>query len=113
EQGRIRLDQLRETVASGNVRIVSIGHVSNAIGTIHPVQEVARIAHDAGALLVVDGAQGAPHIRVDVQALGCDFYALSGHKMCGPMGIGALWGRAELLDAMPPYMGGGEMIDHV
>jgi cysteine desulfurase/selenocysteine lyase len=92
---------------------VSVGHVSNAIGTIHPVQEIARIAHDAGALLVVDGAQGAPHLKVDVQALGCDFYALSGHKMCGPMGIGALWGRRELLDAMPPYMGGGEMIDYV
>src|SRR5690606_9748437 len=113
ESGRIRLDQLREFMASGRVRIVAVGHVSNAIGTIHPVREIARIAHDAGALLVVDGAQGAPHLKVDVQALECDFYALSGHKMCGPMGIGALWGRAELLDAMPPYMGGGEMIDHV
>ena len=113
EQGRIRLDELRDVLSSGNVRIVSVGHVSNAIGTIHPVQEIARLAHDAGALLVVDGAQGAPHVKVDVQALGCDFYALSGHKMCGPMGIGALWGRQDLLDAMPPYMGGGEMIDHV
>ena len=113
EQGRILLDELRHVVASGNVRIVSVGHVSNAIGTIHPVQEIARIAHDAGALLAVDGAQGAPHLKVDVQSLGCDFYALSGHKMCGPMGIGALWGRRELLDAMPPYMGGGEMIDYV
>ena len=113
EQGRIRLDQLREAVGSGNVRVVSIAHVSNAIGTIHPVSEIARIAHDAGAVLVVDGAQGAPHLKVDVQALGCDFYALSGHKMCGPMGIGALWGRLELLNEMPPYMGGGEMIDYV
>lgn len=113
EQGRIRLDELRETVASGNVRLVSIAHVSNAIGTIHPVAEIARIAHAAGALLMVDGAQGAPHLEVDVQALGCDFYALSGHKMCGPMGIGALWGRRELLNEMPPYMGGGEMIDYV
>ena len=113
EQGRIRLDELRAALSSGNVRIVSVGHVSNAIGTVHPVREIARLAHDAGALLVVDGAQGAPHLKVDVAALGCDFYALSGHKMCGPMGIGALWGRQELLDAMPPYMGGGEMIDHV
>ncbi|HEX6133442.1 MAG TPA: SufS family cysteine desulfurase [Longimicrobiales bacterium] len=113
DHGRIRLDELREFLSSGSVRVVSVGHVSNAIGTIHPVAEIARLAHDAGALLVVDGAQGAPHIRVDVQALGCDFYALSGHKMCGPMGIGALWGRRELLDAMPPYMGGGEMIDYV
>ncbi|MBR9989987.1 MAG: cysteine desulfurase [Gemmatimonadetes bacterium] len=113
EQGRIRLDELRAVLASGHARIVAIGHVSNAIGTIHPVQEIARLAHEAGALLVVDGAQGAPHLKIDVQALGCDFYALSGHKMCGPMGIGALWGRRELLDAMPPYMGGGEMIDYV
>jgi hypothetical protein len=97
-----------------SVRIVAVGHVSNAIGTIHPVAgDRGRLAHDAGALLVVDGAQGAPHLKVDVQALGCDFYALSGHKMCGPMGIGALWGRRELLDAMPPYQGGGEMIDYV
>jgi cysteine desulfurase/selenocysteine lyase len=113
DEGRIRLDELQAILESGRARIVSVGHVSNAIGTIHPVQEIARIAHDAGALLMVDGAQGAPHLRVDVQSLGCDFYALSGHKMCGPMGIGALWGRSELLDAMPPYMGGGEMIDYV
>jgi cysteine desulfurase/selenocysteine lyase len=113
DEGRIRLDELQEIVASGRARMVSIGHVSNAIGTIHPVQEIAHIAHDAGALLVVDGAQGAPHLEIDVQSLGCDFYALSGHKMCGPMGIGALWGRRELLDAIPPYMGGGEMIDYV
>jgi cysteine desulfurase/selenocysteine lyase len=93
--------------------MVAIVHVSNAIGTIHPVAEIAGLVHEAGALLLVDGAQGAPHLNVDVQALGCDFYALSGHKMCGPMGIGALWGRRELLDAMPPYMGGGEMIDYV
>ncbi|MGH7447830.1 MAG: aminotransferase class V-fold PLP-dependent enzyme, partial [Longimicrobiales bacterium] len=93
DDGRLRLDELRAVLAAGRVRIVSIGHVSNAIGTIHPVQEIARIAHDAGALLAVDGAQGAPHLKLDVQALGCDFYALSGHKMCGPMGIGALWGR--------------------
>jgi cysteine desulfurase / selenocysteine lyase len=112
DQARIDLDQLR-SLLSGRTRIVACGHVSNAVGTIHPVAEIVRLAHDVGALVAVDGAQGAPHLKVDVQALGCDFYALSGHKMCGPMGIGALWGRRELLDAMPPYQGGGEMIDYV
>jgi cysteine desulfurase/selenocysteine lyase len=93
--------------------MVALGHVSNAIGTIHPIREIADLVHRAGALLLVDGAQGAPHLKVDVQALDCDFYALSGHKMCAPMGIGVLWGRRALLDAMPPYQGGGEMIDYV
>jgi cysteine desulfurase/selenocysteine lyase len=95
------------------VKIVALAHVSNSIGTIHPVRDIVEMAHAAGALALVDGAQGAPHLPVDVQAIGCDFYALSGHKMCGPMGIGALWARRELLDAMPPYQGGGEMIDIV
>jgi cysteine desulfurase/selenocysteine lyase len=104
---------MRDILASGRVRLVAIGHVSNSIGTIHPIREIADMAHGAGALLLVDGAQAAPHLPVDVQALGCDFYAFSGHKMCGPMGIGALWARRELLDAMPPYQGGGEMIDIV
>jgi cysteine desulfurase/selenocysteine lyase len=112
EDGRLRLDALDEAITA-RTKLVAIGHVSNALGTINPVREIADRAHAAGALVLVDGAQGAPHLRVDVQALGCDFYALSGHKMCGPMGIGALWGRRELLDAMPPYQGGGEMIDHV
>jgi cysteine desulfurase / selenocysteine lyase len=112
EQGRIRLDEL-QSMLSGRTRMVAVGHVSNAIGTIHPVRQIVDMAHDAGAVVLVDGAQGAPHVRVDVQALDCDFYVLSGHKMCGPMGIGALWGRRELLDAMPPYQGGGEMIDYV
>lgn len=112
DQERIRMDQLRATV-NERTRIVAVGHVSNATGTIHPVREIADIAHAADALLLVDGAQGAPHLKVDVQALDCDFYTLSGHKMCAPMGIGALWGRADLLAAMPPYHGGGEMIDHV
>src|SRR5690606_11659787 len=94
-------------------RSSDLGHVSNALGTIHPVKAIVAKAHAAGALVLVDGAQAAPHLPVDVQALGCDFYALSGHKMCGPMGIGVLWGRRELLDAMPPYQGGGEMIDTV
>jgi cysteine desulfurase / selenocysteine lyase len=112
DEARIDLDSLRSLLTE-RTRIVAVGHISNAVGTIHPVQEIARLAHEVGAIVVVDGAQGAPHLKVDVQELGCDFYALSGHKMCGPMGIGALWGRRELLDAMPPYQGGGEMIDYV
>ena len=112
DEARIDLDQLRSTL-NERTRIVAIGHVSNAVGTIHPVREVADLAHAVGAIVVVDGAQGAPHVKVDVQELGADFYALSGHKMCAPMGIGALWGRMDLLAAMPPYQGGGEMIDHV
>jgi cysteine desulfurase / selenocysteine lyase len=112
DDGRIRMDELRAAL-SERTRMVAVGHVSNAIGTIHPVREIVELAHAAGALVLVDGAQGAPHLQVDVQALGCDFYALSGHKMCGPMGIGALWGRRELLASLPPYQGGGEMIDYV
>jgi cysteine desulfurase / selenocysteine lyase len=91
-------------------RIVAIVHVSNALGTVNPVAELIEEAHAAGAVVLVDGAQAMPHLRVDVQALGCDFYAFSGHKMYGPTGIGVLYGRRELLDAMPPYQGGGEMI---
>jgi cysteine desulfurase/selenocysteine lyase len=109
---RIDMDALRATL-NERTRVVSVGHVSNAVGTIHPVKRIAELAHAVGAIVVVDGAQGAPHLKVDVQDIGCDFYALSGHKMCGPMGIGILWGRAELLEAMPPWQGGGEMIDHV
>jgi cysteine desulfurase / selenocysteine lyase len=112
DEQRIRLDQLQDML-NERTRMVAIGHISNAVGTIHPVREIADVVHAAGALLLVDGAQGAPHVKIDVQALGCDFYTLSGHKMCAPMGIGALWGRRELLAAMPPYHGGGEMIDHV
>jgi cysteine desulfurase/selenocysteine lyase len=112
DEGMLRLDQYRELL-NARTRIVALGHVSNALGTIHPIREIADLAHDAGAIVIIDGAQGAPHLPVDVHALGCDFYACSGHKMCGPMGIGALWGRSELLDAMPPYHGGGEMIDVV
>lgn len=112
DQHRLRLDELDEIVGP-RTRLVACNHISNSLGTINPVSEICRIAHAAGALVLVDGAQGAPHVPVDVQALGCDFYALSGHKMGGPMGIGALWARAELLAAMPPYQGGGEMIDLV
>ena len=91
-------------------KIIAITHVSNALGTINPVAELTRQAHEHGAFVVVDGAQAAPHLRIDVQAIDCDFYALSGHKMFGPTGIGALYARRELLEKMPPWQGGGEMI---
>ncbi len=109
DQGRLILDDLPKLLSS-RTRLVAISHVSNALGTINPVREIAEQAKAAGALVLVDGAQAAPHRRVDVQELGCDFYAFSGHKMCGPTGIGALWARKELLESMPPYHGGGEMI---
>ncbi|HEX7050377.1 MAG TPA: cysteine desulfurase [Longimicrobiales bacterium] len=112
DEGRLRLDQL-DTLLSERTRLVAVGHVSNALGTIHPVREICARAHAVGARVLVDGAQGAPHLPVDVQALECDFYAFSGHKLGAPMGIGALWARGELLDEMPPYQGGGEMIDVV
>ena len=94
-------------------RLVGVVHVSNALGTINPVARVAEMAHACGAKVLVDGAQAAPHFPVDVQALGCDFYAFSGHKLYGPTGIGVLWGREELLEAMPPWHGGGDMIAQV
>ena len=94
-------------------KLVCFTHVSNVLGTVNPVAELTAEAHAAGALVLVDGAQGVPHLPVDVQALGADFYVYSGHKMCGPTGIGLLWARRELLQAMPPWMGGGEMIREV
>jgi len=94
-------------------RIVAVAHVSNALGTVNPVREIVEMAHAQGVPVLVDGAQGAPHMPVDVQALGCDFYAFSGHKLYGPSGIGALWGRREILEAMPPWQGGGAMIESV
>jgi cysteine desulfurase/selenocysteine lyase len=112
DEGRLRLDEL-DHLLSPRTRVVSFSHVSNALGTVNPVREVADRARAAGALVVVDGAQGAPHLPVDVTELGCDFYAFSGHKLCGPSGIGVLWGKREVLDAMPPYQGGGEMIEEV
>ncbi len=112
DEGRLRLDQLDDLLTE-RTRIVGVTHVSNGLGTINPIAEISDAAHRVGALVVVDGAQAAPHVPVDVGALGCDFYTLSGHKMCGPTGIGVLWGRRELMEAMSPYQGGGEMIEIV
>jgi cysteine desulfurase/selenocysteine lyase len=112
EHGRLRLDQF-ETLLEQKPKLVTFTHVSNTLGTVNPVVELIAAAHDAGAVVLVDGAQGAPHQGADVQALGCDFYAFSGHKMCGPTGIGVLYGRRELLEAMPPFLGGGDMIKAV
>jgi cysteine desulfurase/selenocysteine lyase len=94
-------------------RLVAVGHVSNALGTINPVREIIQLAHAAGAKVLLDGAQAAPHIAINVQDLDCDFYAFSGHKIYGPTGIGVLYGKTDLLEAMPPYQGGGEMISSV
>ncbi|HEV7737337.1 MAG TPA: SufS family cysteine desulfurase [Chlamydiales bacterium] len=95
------------------VKLVAIGHISNVTGTVNPIAEIVKQAHKVGAVVVVDGAQAAPHQMIDVQALGCDFYAFSGHKCYGPTGIGVLYGKKDLLDAMPPVMGGGDMIETV
>ena len=105
--------QALQGMLDARVRMVAVGHVSNALGTINPVAEIARMAHAAGALVFVDGAQAIAHWPVDVQALDCDFYAFSAHKLFGPTGIGVLYGRRTVLEAMPPYQGGGEMIESV
>ena len=111
DEGRLDLTDLDELL--DGVRIVSLTAMSNVLGTITPVRRVADAAHAAGAVVVVDACQFVPHLATDVHALGADFLAFSAHKMCGPTGIGVLWGRAELLDAMPPFLGGGEMIRDV
>jgi cysteine desulfurase/selenocysteine lyase len=110
-QGRLVLDDLDRLLVG--VKMVAVTHQSNVLGTINPVAELARRAHAVGALMLVDGAQSVPHMPVDVQALGIDFMAFSGHKMLAPTGVGVLWGRKALLDAMPPFMGGGSMIKTV
>jgi cysteine desulfurase/selenocysteine lyase len=102
-----------KTLLSRRPKLVSFTHMSNVLGTINPAAEMIRLAHEAGAITLVDGAQSVPHFQVDVQALDVDFYAFSAHKMCGPTGIGALYGKAELLEAMPPFLGGGDMIKEV
>ena len=112
EDGTISLDDVRETVTE-NTKIVSAAHVSNVLGTINPIKEIAKIAHDNGAVMVVDGAQSTPHMKIDVQDLDCDFYTFSAHKMCGPTGIGVLYGKKALLENMEPAEFGGEMIDFV
>jgi cysteine desulfurase/selenocysteine lyase len=102
-----------ERLLTPRTRIVSVAHVSNALGTVNPVRRMTELAHAAGAVVVVDGAQAVPHLAVDVQSIGCDFYAFSGHKVYGPSGVGALYGRAALLEEMPPWQGGGDMIASV
>ncbi|GAB2723263.1 cysteine desulfurase [Paenibacillus thermoaerophilus] len=112
DDGTISLTDVEATITP-RTKIVAMTYVSNVLGVVNPVRETAEIAHRNGAVMVVDGAQSTPHMKVDVQALGCDFYAFSGHKMCGPTGIGALYGRRELLERMEPVEFGGEMIDFV
>jgi len=112
DDGVLRLDVF-EVLLRLRPKLVAFTHVSNTLGTINPVAQMAAMAHEAGALVLVDGAQAVPHVPVDVQALGADFYVFSGHKMLAPTGSGALWARRELLDAMPPFMAGGEMIREV
>nr|WP_178119051.1 cysteine desulfurase [Pseudomonas akapageensis] len=109
DAGELLLDEL-ERLIGPRTRLVAVTHVSNVLGTINPIRRIVELAHAQGARVLIDGAQAAPHLKIDVRALGCDFYALSGHKMYGPTGIGVLYGRRELLDAMPPYQGGGDMI---
>ena len=102
-----------KAVLSNRTRIISVPHVSNVLGTVFPIADISAVAKDAGALMVVDGCQGVVHMPVDVAALGCDFYVFSAHKLYGPNGVGVLWGRSEILAEMPPFMGGGDMIDRV
>lgn len=113
DDGQIDQDAYQTLLDSGRVRMVALAHVSNVLGTINPLADLIRMAHAVGALVTVDGAQSAPHMPIDVRALDADFFALSGHKLCAPTGIGALYGKRALLEAMPPFMGGGSMIDRV
>jgi cysteine desulfurase/selenocysteine lyase len=109
DEGRLDLDAFRRLLER-EPKVVAVAHVSNVLGTVNPIEEIARFAHDAGAIVVVDGAQAAPKMTLDVPGLGADFYAFTGHKAYGPTGIGVLWGRRDLLEEMPPFMGGGSMI---
>ena len=112
EDGSLDLDALRAAMTP-DVKLLALTHVSNVLGTVNPVREICREARRRGIVTVIDGSQALPHRRVDIAAIGCDFYAFTGHKMCGPTGTGALWGRREHLQAMPPFLGGGEMIREV
>ena len=111
-KGEVLLDEFEKKL-SNNTKFVAINYVSNALGTINPVKKMIEMAHAYGAIVLLDGAQATAHLPIDVQALGCDFYAFSGHKMYGPTGIGVLWGKEPLLNSMTPYQGGGEMINYV
>ena len=112
DEGELRMDLL-DSLLTDRTRIVAVVHVSNSLGTINPITTIVEKAHARGIPVLVDGAQAVAHMPVDVQALGCDFYAMSGHKLFGPTGIGVLWGRLPLLETMPPYQGGGDMISAV
>ena len=112
DEGELRLDEY-ECLFTDRTKLVSVTHVSNVLGTVNPVDEIIRIAHSHGVPVMVDGAQSAPHFAVDVQAMDCDFFAFSGHKMYGPTGVGVLYGKEDWLDRLPPYQGGGEMIESV
>lgn len=112
DAGELILDEYKKLL-NDKTRFVSVVHISNALGTVNPVREIIRLAHDRGVPVLIDGAQSAPHFPIDVQELDCDFFVFSGHKLYGPTGIGVLYGKAELLDSMPPYQGGGDMISYV
>ena len=112
DRGELILEEFKKMLTP-RTKIVAVGHISNALGTINPVKEITRLAHESGAVVLIDGAQAAPHTQVDVQEIGCDFYCFSAHKVYGPTGIGVLYGRLELLEAMNPYQFGGDMIEMV
>lgn len=113
DRGELDLEAMESILSEGRVKLVSVAHVSNVLGTINPVEDIISMAHSHGAAVMIDGAQGAPHMKIDVKGMDCDFYVFSGHKMYGPTGIGVLYGKEEWLRQMPPYQGGGEMIETV